>query len=67
MNDMFDKMKESLILFKEDKNNYEQMQDETQVEMLNTSRIVKREVIDMSDMIDKICNVLLQQDAKIKS
>ena len=65
MNDMYTSMKESLSIFSEDKCNYESLLDETHHEMLNTSRIVKREVIDMSDMIDKICGVLLKQDAKI--
>ena len=67
MNDMYNGLKDSLSNFKEDKLNYDTLQDENQVEMLNTSRIVKREVIDMSDMVDKICGILLKQDAKIKN
>ena len=59
MNKMYRELKQSLNTFFEDKSSYEALLDETAVELLNTSRIVKREVIDMSDMIDKMCGVML--------
>ena len=60
MNKSYREMKQSLEVFFEDKVGYEALLDETQCELLNSGRIVKREVIDMSDMMDKMCGVMLK-------
>ena len=60
MNKAYREMKQSLGVFFEDKSGYEALLDETQCELLNSGRIVKREVIDMSDMMDKMCGVMLK-------
>ena len=39
--------------------------DENEVEMLNSNRVIKKEVIDMSDLVEKISTIVLTQNQKI--
>jgi len=45
--------------FKEDRNIYESTLDQTLCEQVDSLRIIKKEVIDLSDMVDKVSGVCL--------
>ena len=65
MNEIFIKLQESLTDFTVDKEQYDKLLDENEVEMLNSNRVIKKEVIDMSDLVEKISTIVLTQNQKI--
>ena len=65
MNEVFIKLQESLKVFISDKEQYDKLLDENEVEMLNSNRVIKKEVIDMSDLVEKISSIILSQNQKI--
>ena len=65
MNEIFIKLQESLTDFTVDKEQYDKLLDENEVEMLNSNRVIKKEVIDMSDLVEKISTIVLSQNQKI--
>ena len=67
MNEFYEQMVLSLKTFKDDKVDYEDLLDETQQEITKSTRVIKREVIDMADMIDRQSALMLSQDEQIKN
>ena len=65
MNEIFIKLQESLTDFTVDKEQYDKLLDENEVDMLNSNRVIKKEVIDMSDLVEKISTIVLTQNQKI--
>lgn len=59
MNEFYEQMVLSLKTFKDDKVDYEDLLDETQQEITKSTRVIKREVIDMADMIDRQSALML--------
>jgi len=43
-----------LTAFFVDKGEYDKLLDENEVEMLHSNRVIKKEVIDMSDVMEKM-------------
>ena len=66
MNEYWIYFQDSLIEFKIDKDNYESTLDENDVEQLNTIRVIKKEVIDMADIMDKMSGIIISQNKKLK-
>lgn len=60
MNKLYRIMEDSLAEFSNDQQEYNQLLPEHEAEMLNSSRVVKKEVIDMSDMVDRMSLIMLQ-------
>lgn len=65
MNKAYRNLEESLAEFSDDKQEYVELLPEHELEMLNSSRVVKKEVIDMSDMVDRMSLIMLKQNAAI--
>lgn len=59
MNDIYITLQESLQDFIEDKGEYDKLLDENEVEMLHSNRIIKKEVIDISDVVEKLTQIVL--------
>lgn len=60
MNKSYRQLEDSLAQFSEDQQEYISLLPEHEVEMLNSSRVVKKEVVDMSDMMDRMSLIMLQ-------
>ena len=67
MNEKFISLQESLETFKEEKDEYDKLLDENEVEMLHSNRVIKKEVVDMSDLVEKLGKIILTQNQKIHS
>lgn len=65
MNEVHFALYDSLQTFKDDRDSYEELLDESSVEVTNSTRVIKKEVIEMADMIDKQSALMLSQDKKI--
>lgn len=65
MNIVNQDMINALEQFLSDKGEYEALLDQTSLELVHSSRIVKKEIIDMSDTMDKMCGIILNQELKI--
>jgi len=59
MNDIFHEMKHSLDAFYVDKCEYDCLLDENEQELLNANRVIKKEVVDMSDLMEKMSKIIL--------
>ena len=62
MNAIYIKLQESLKDFIVDKKQYDVLLDENATEMLNSNRVIKKEVIDMSDLVEKLSQIVLTQN-----
>ena len=60
MNNAYRNLEESLAEFSDDKQAYIELLPEHELEMLQSSRVVKKEVIDMSDMVDRMSLIMLK-------
>lgn len=65
MNKAYRNLENSLSEFESDKQEYMELLPEHELEMLNSSRVVKKEVIDMSDMVDRMSLIMLNQNKAI--
>ena len=54
MNHIFTELQDSLKIFFVDKGDYDMLLDENEVEMLHSNRVIKKEVVDMSDLMEKM-------------
>jgi hypothetical protein len=59
MNSEYAKLCGDLKLFAEDMNEYDALLDFTESRILDFSRVVKKEVIDMSDLMEKMALIML--------
>tara|TARA_B110000285_G_C15113747_1_gene612750 strand:- start:467 stop:649 length:183 start_codon:yes stop_codon:yes gene_type:complete len=59
MNKEYCVLNEFLDVFKFDRQVYDNTQDETQNEQVDSLRVIKKEVVDLSDMVDKVSGVVL--------
>ena len=59
MNKEYCVLNEFLDVFKSDRQVYDNTQDETQNEQVDSLRVIKKEVVDLSDMVDKVSGVVL--------
>lgn len=67
MNEEFVDLCDRLNEFHDDRDHFESLVNETQMDILNLNRVVKKEVIDMSDLMDKMSKMMLQQAEQIKN
>ena len=65
MNEAYIEMQVSLQDFNEDRIEYQSTLDEKEEEQINSVRIIKKEVIDMADMMDKMSGILIQNNKNI--
>ena len=66
MNEYYQIFQNTLIDFKVDRANFETTQDENEVEQLDSIRVIKKEVIDMADIMDKMSGIIISQNKKLK-
>ena len=65
MNAAYIELQDSLVDFKEDREAYQSTLDENEVEQINSVRVIKKEVIDLADMMDKMSGILIQNNRNI--
>lgn len=58
-------MQESLQTFNEDRTQYQSTLDEKEEEQINSVRVIKKEVIDLADMMDKMSGIMIQNNKNI--
>lgn len=66
MNKAYNDMTASLAEFADDSKDYHDELPESQAELLNASRVVKYEVINTADMMDKMSLIMLKQGQQIQ-
>ena len=54
MNSQFIQMLDQIEVFKSENNNLEEFADNSQNEILYSNRIIKREVLDIADLVEKV-------------
>jgi hypothetical protein len=59
MNAEFSKMQEALGAFQSDRMEYAATLGENQVEQLNSLRMIKKEVLDLADLVDKMSGIAI--------
>jgi hypothetical protein len=59
MNEEFSKMQEALEAFHSDRMEYAATLGENQVEQLNSLRMIKKEVLDLADLVDKMSGIAI--------
>ena len=59
MNKEYCVLNDYLDEFKEDRQRFDNTQDQTQNEQVDSLRVIKKEVLDLSDMVDKVSGVVL--------
>jgi len=59
MNEEFSKMQDALGDFSSDRMEYAATLDENQVEQLNSLRMIKKEVLDLADLVDKMSGIAI--------
>ena len=52
-------------VFDYDKGQYDKLLDKNEVEMLHSNRVIKKEVIDMSDVVEKLTTIIITQNQRI--
>ena len=67
MNKEYSKLYDDLKLFQQDHEDFDELLDFTESRILNFSRVVKKEVIDMSDLMEKMALIMLNQGEQIKA
>lgn len=65
MNRIWKELLETLEQTNEDRERFESTQDEAETEQLQSIRIIKKEVIDMADLMDKMAGLIIKQHRKI--
>ena len=65
MNDVYKEMQESIEEFNKDRNEYGSTLDENEVESIQSVRLIKKEVIDLADLTDKLSGIILSNDKHI--
>lgn len=65
MNDAYIELQDKLADFTVDRIEYQSTLDENEVEQINSVRVIKKEVIDMADMMDKMSGILIQNNKNI--
>jgi hypothetical protein len=65
MNLVYIEMQDSIDEFNKDRNLYGSTLDENEIEQVNSVRLIKREVIDMADLCDKMSGIILSNDKHI--
>lgn len=65
MNKAWKELLETLDQVNEDRERFESTQDEAETEQLQSIRIIKKEVIDMADLMDKMAGLIVKQHRKI--
>ena len=65
MNEAYIEMQKSLQDFNEDRILYQSTLDEKEEEQINSVRVIKKEVIDLADMMDKMSGILIQNNKSI--
>lgn len=65
MNDVYHEMKAALEEFMGDKAEFDCLLDDNENELLNANRVIKKEVVDMSDLMEKMSKIILTQNQKI--
>lgn len=65
MNKAYIELQESLQDFNEDRIAYQSTLDEKEEEQINSVRVIKKEVIDLADMMDKMSGILIQNNKNI--
>ena len=65
MNDAYIEMQKSLDDFNEDRIQYQSTLDEKEEEQINSVRVIKKEVIDLADMMDKMSGIMIQNNKNI--
>lgn len=66
MNDFYVQLCYTLKVFDAAKKSFEELVTEDAKEILNCHRVSKKEVLDMSDLLDKMSILMLKQNAQIK-
>jgi hypothetical protein len=61
MNDAYTEMQEILSVFSGHRSDYENTLDETAAEQLNSLRVIKKEVLDLADLVDKMSGIVIHQ------
>ena len=56
------KMVEQLEYFKYDKQDFEDLHDYKEAEILMTNRFIKKEVIDMADLMEEMSEIIIAQN-----
>ena len=59
MNTAYREMLESLEKFQKDWQEYEAQLEESKIEQLDDLRVIKKEVLDLSDMADKLGKLII--------
>jgi len=67
MNEEFSNLQEALGAFNSDRMEYAATLDENQVEQLNSLRMIKKEVLDLADLVDKMSGIAISQHNKIET
>jgi len=58
-------MQDSIVEFNEDRTLYGSTLDENEVESIQSVRLIKKEVIDLADLMDKMSGIILSNDKHI--
>ena len=66
MNKEYSKLYDNLKAFQTDNEKFDVLLDFTENRILNFSQIVKKEVIDMSDLVEKMAMIMLNQGKQIE-
>lgn len=65
MNEAYIELQQSLQDFNGDRIDYQSTLDEKEEEQINSVRVIKKEVIDLADMMDKMSGILIQNNKNI--
>ena len=65
MNEVYMEMQEAIGEFNSDRNQYGETLDENEIESIMSVRLIKKEVIDMADLCDKMSGIILSNDKHI--
>ena len=66
MNKEYSKLYDDLKAFQTDNEKFDFLLDFTENRILNFSQVVKKEVIDMSDLVEKMAMIMLNQGKQIE-
>ena len=67
MNELYVQLCDKLKTFYASKEEFEKLVSEAQQDILNAQRVTKKEVLDMSDLMDQMSKMMMQQSDQIKN
>ena len=67
MNELYVQLCDKLKTFYASKEEFEKLVSEAQQDILNAQRVTKKEVLDMSDLMDQMSKMMMQQSSQIKN